>query len=420
MSMAPAFGAFERALAWRYVRARRAHGGVTLVASISFVGIMLAVAVLIIVMSVMNGFRTELLSRILGLNGHATVGTVAMGPDGIDRVRQSLARVPGVTHATPVIEGQVLASANGVSTGAYVRAMAPADLEHLSLVASAVTAGGLTAFAAEEPALILGDRLAESLGLMVGDVVTLIAPNGAVTPFGIAPRRKSYRVAGTFNIGMAEYDGAFMFMPLAEGQLFFNSPDRVSQFEVRVSHADAIAEVLPGLRAAAGPDAQISSWQDRNASFFNALKIERNVMRLILMLIVAIAAMNIIAGLVMLVKNKGRDIAILRTMGASRGAILRIFLMIGTGLGVTGAVAGLVVGVVFCANIAALQDLITRVFHVNVFSPDVYFLSHIPARIEWAETLGVVIWAGAMAMLATLPPALRASRIDPVEALRYE
>jgi lipoprotein-releasing system permease protein len=415
-----AFGTFERTLAWRYVRTKREHGGVTLVASISFIGIAMAVAVLIIVMSVMNGFRAELLNRIIGLNGHVYVSSQSIvGQGAIDVMAKRLAAVPTVTHVSPIIEGQVLAAANGQARGAIVRALRPQDLKALTIVSAHLTDGVLQGFGRPD-GVVLGDRLAERLGVRVGDAVTLVAPNGAVTPFGVAPRRKTYVVAATFNIGMADYDEAFVFMPLGEGQAFFNQYDRVDRFELRTTNPDDLSSALAGARRVAGAGAAVQAWTDMDPSFFNALQVERSAMRLILLLIVAIAAMNIISGLVMLVKNKGRDIAILRTMGASRAAILRIFLMIGTGIGLAGAAFGLVAGVVFCLNIAAIQDFITTTFGVNVFSPDVYFLSHIPAKIDWSEVIHVVLWAGGMAMVATLPPALRASRLDPVEALRYE
>jgi len=417
------FSRWERMVAGRYLRSKRREGGVAMIGVIAYVGIALAVAVLIIVMSVMNGFRTELLSRILGFNGHVFVASSpASGLDTVALTRQ-LSGLPGVVQAAPVIEGQVMAVGDGQVTGAIVRGVSRADLEATRLVADNVTPGGLEGWGEGEyggDRVLLGERLAASLGLRPGDPITLISPTGAATAFGDAPQRKTFIVSGLFSVGMSEYDQSFLYMPIEQAGLFFGREGAPDFIELRLSDPERAAEVKAQAAALAGPAASVSDWTERNAAFWGALKVERNVMRLILMMLVLIAAANIISGLIMLVKNKGRDIAILRTMGAGQGAILRIFFMAGAAVGVAGALTGLLLGVVFCTYIGPIQQAVEWVTGARVFASDVYYLSRIPARIDWAEVVLILGWSLAAAFLATLPPAWRASRLDPVEALRYE
>jgi len=420
---APPFGLWERMLAGRYLRAKRHQGGVALISIISFVGILLAVATLIIVMSVMNGFRSELLGRILGFQGHVFVtGGVLDGPER-DRAAARIVKVPGVTQAAPIIEAQAIAIGPSGITGALVRGIGPRDLADTKLVSGNITAGSLRAFGQGEyggDVIILGARLAQQLGVAPGDSLTLVSPAGGATAFGGTPLQKTYTVGATFQVGMSQYDQAYIYMPLSQAQLFFGREDTADAIEVRVKDPDHAARMKGAINKAAGPAALVSDWTQRDASFWGALKVERSVMRLILMLLVAIAAMNIISGLVMLVKNKGRDIAILRTMGAGQGSILRIFFMAGASIGALGTVAGLGLGVLFCIYIDPIQSLVEYVTGQAVFSSDVYYLSRIPAKVDWLEVLVIVSWALGMSFLATLPPAWRASRLDPVEALRYE
>jgi lipoprotein-releasing system permease protein len=420
---APPFGLWERMLAGRYLRAKRSQGGVALISVISFVGITLAVAVLIIVMSVMNGFRSELLSRILGFQGHVFVtGGVLDGPER-DRAAARILKVPGVTQAAPIIEAQAIAIGPSQITGAIVRGMTPADLRTTPLVAGNITHGDLKEFGAGEyggDVIVIGDRLAQALGVQTGEVITLISPSAGVTAFGGTPVQKAYTVGATFTVGMSQYDQAYIYMPLAQAQLFFGREDTADAIEVRLKDPDRAAVMKAAINKAAGPAAIVNDWTQRDSSFWGALKVERSVMRLILMLLVAIAAMNIISGLVMLVKNKGRDIAILRTMGAGQGAIMRIFFMAGAAVGVLGTIAGLAIGALFCIYIQPIQNFLEWVTGTSLFSADVYFLTHIPAKIDWGEVALVTGWGLFMSFVATLPPAWRASRIDPVEALRYE
>jgi lipoprotein-releasing system permease protein len=410
-------------LAGRYLRAKRSQGGVALISIISFIGIMLAVAVLIIVMSVMNGFRAELLSRILGFNGHLFVtGAVLDGPERDAAVARIL-QVPRVTQAAPVIEAQAIAMGPTQITGAIVRGMRPQDVAATKLVAGNMTQGSLRGFGQGEyggDLIILGERLAQQLGVRPGDQLSLISPSGGATAFGGTPLQKAYTVGGTFTVGMSQYDQAYIYMPLEQAQLFFGRDAGADMIEVKVENPDEAIALKSAVQRAAGPTALVGDWTQRDTSFWGALKVERNVMRLILGLLIVIAALNIISGLVMLVKNKTRDIAILRTMGAGQGSVLRIFFMTGAAIGAAGTLAGLGLGVLFSVYIGEIQGLVERATGQTVFSSDVYFLSRLPAKVDWGEVTGILIFSLAMSCLWTLPPAWRASRLDPVEALRYE
>lgn len=419
---APPFSAWERAVAGRYLRAKRHEGGVALISVISFIGITLAVAVLIIVMSVMNGFRTELLNRILGFNGHVFVAGSVLNNPARDAAIARLRAVPGVEIVQPIVEQQVLVQ-GAATSGAYLRGVRPEDLRATPLIAGNIRSGSLEGFGAGEyggDLIAVGQRLADAMGVRAGDALTLTSPSGLATAFGSAPRQKTYTVGAVFEAGMSEYDGAFIFMPLAQAQAFAGRGEGVDFIEVRMDDPDAVDALRPALERAAGREAVVSDWRDRNSSFFEALAIERNVMRLILMLLVLIAALNIISGLVMLVKNKGRDIAILRTMGATQSSILRIFLMAGASIGAAGTLTGFAIGALFCIYIGPIQEFVEFVFNVQVFNAEQYFLSSLPADIEWPEVAGIVFWSLLASVLATLPPAWRASRLDPVEGLRNE
>jgi lipoprotein-releasing system permease protein len=412
------FGAVERMIAFRYLRARRQEGFVSVIAAFSLLGIALGVATLIIVMSVMNGFRADLLARILGLNGDLGVYAAAGPLGGFDAAADKVARVKGVTAAIPVIEGQVMATTELGAAGALVRGMRPADLRAVPLVARHIVAGSLAGFG--DDGIAVGARLARRLGATVGGPLTVISPQGTATAFGTMPRIKTYRVAALFDVGMYEYDNSFIYAPLAAAQLFFQLPDAVTNLEVFVADPDRVHAAATRIRAALDRPLRIVDWQQANSSLFNAVEIERNVMFLILTLIILVAAFNIISSMIMMVKDKGRDIAILRTMGASRGMVLRIFMLSGASIGITGTAAGLVLGIVITRNLEAIRMFLQRVLHTDLFSAEIYFFTRIPARIDGNEVAAVVIMALALSFLATLYPSWRAARLDPVEALRYE
>jgi lipoprotein-releasing system permease protein len=413
------FSGFEWMVALRYLKPRRKEAFVSVISILSLIGIALGVATLIIVMSVMNGFRAELLGRILGLNGHLIVQSLNGSIPDYDALAGRLRMIPGVTNATPIIEGQVLVNAEGSSFGALVRGLESDDLKKLTTVSSTLSAGAMEAFD-EGDSVIIGARLADRLGLAPGMMVTLVAPKGAVTPFGTTPRVKAYRVAGTFRVGMSEYDQTFIFMPLMEAQLFFGIENAVQGIELMVTQPDQVAAWRSQVGQVVGPGARLIDWQQMNSSLFGALTVERNVMFLILTMIILVAALNIISGLIMLVKDKGGDIAILRTMGATKGAVMRVFFIAGASIGVSGTIAGLIIGVVFCANIENIRQFLSRVTGTTLFDPTIYFLSQMPAKIDPSDVIFVVLMALSLSFLATLLPSWRAARLDPVEALRYE
>jgi len=412
------FNAFERMVAFRYLRARRQEGFVSVIAIFSLLGIALGVATLIIVMSVMNGFRADLLARILGLNGDLGVYALSGGLADFDAAAEKIREVPGVLRVTPLVEGQVMATSEGGASGALIRGIRQEDLRSLPLLADHVIQGSLADFSGDGVAV--GDRLARRLGVTVGSPITVISPQGTATAFGTMPRIKTYQVAALFNVGMYEYDNSFIYAPLAAAQLFFRLPDQVSSLEVFVADPDRVREEGRQIAAALGGHARIVSWQQANSSLFNAVEIERNVMFLILTLIILVAAFNIISSMIMMVKDKGRDIAILRTMGASRAMILRIFMLSGASIGVVGTLAGFVLGVVFTNNIEAIRQFIQKIIGTDLFAAEIYFFTRIPARIDSSEVAAVVIMALMLSFLATLYPSWRAARLDPVEALRYE
>ncbi|MBN8920256.1 MAG: lipoprotein-releasing ABC transporter permease subunit [Rhizobiales bacterium] len=413
------FAPFEWMLSLRYLRARRKEGFISVIAGFSFLGIMLGVATLIIVMAVMNGFRKELLSKILGLNGHLLVQPIESPLTDWREVAERIAKADGITLVVPLVEGQALASSPTNAGGVLVRGVRVEDLKRLPSIAGNIRQGSLDGFD-EGQGVAIGKRLADQLSLRAGDNITLVAPRGAVTAMGTVPRIKAYRVAAVFEIGMSEYDAAFVYMPLAEAQAYFNRSGDVTAIDVYTSDPDKIERWRKNVQESAGRPIFIIDWRQRNATFFSALQVERNVMFLILTLIVLVAALNIISGLIMLVKDKGRDIAILRTMGATQGAVLRIFLITGASIGVVGTLVGFIVGLVVCLNVESIRQFLSWLTSTELFSPELYFLSRLPAEMDTGETTAVVVMALTLSLLATLYPAWRAARLDPVEALRYE
>ena len=412
------FDAFERMVAFRYLRARRKEGFISVIAGFSLLGIGLGVATLIVVMAVMNGFRQELLSRILGINGHIGVYGPSVTLADYDPMADRIRGLPGVTRVIPMVEGQVMVTTSSAATGAMVRGVRPADLMGREIFTRNLH-GSAANFSGNDTVMI-GRRMAEKLGVGVGDSLTLISPKGIATAFGTVPRMRAFRVVATFDVGMYEYDSGFVFMPLEAAQTYFAMPGQVSQIEVFVDNPDHVVDTKLDIFRALGGSIRIYDWQHANASFFNAIQVERNVMFLILTLIIIVAAFNIISSLIMLVKDKGADIAILRTMGATRGMIMRIFFLAGASVGVVGTVFGTLLGVGFASHIEQIRQFIQSIIGRDLFAAEIYFLTQLPARVEPGEVMSVVLMALGLSFAATIYPSWRAAKLDPVEALRYE
>ena len=413
------FSKFERMVAGRYLRAKRKEGFISVITGFAFTGIALGVATLIIVTSVMNGFKAELLNRILGINGHISIVSSAGFPfNNYKKAVSDLQSIDEIELVLPLIEKQLLISSGKSAEGAMVRGINSDDILKKKVMRDGFATIDMAEFKGD--VVVLGDKLARKLGVYINDEITLISPNGKVTAFGTVPRIKAYRVIGMFNMGMYEYDANYVFMPLEAAQTYFGLKDAVSVIDVSLKDENDLVKVRDMLKKSVSLEAYVYDWKQTNAAFFNAIDVERNVMFLILTLIILVAAFNIITGLIMLVKDKSRDVAVLRTMGATRAMIMRIFFMDGAFIGVVGTAFGVIFGLLFCHNIENIRQFLQNLSGRELFSSEIYFLSQLPAKVDNMEVLLVVAITLVLSFLATIYPAYRASKFNPAEALRYE
>lgn len=413
------FSSFEWMVALRYLKSRRGDGFISMIAGFSLVGIALGVAVLIVVMAVMNGFRQELLERILGLNGHAAVVGYGGTIENYDDLSGRISVIDGVVSVTPLVEGQVMATNGDRAAGAVLRGMKAENMLAHEHISPNLVAGSLDGFG-DEPTVVMGYRLARQLGLEVGSSVTLISPQGTQTPFGTAPRMQAFRLIATFEVGVYDYDNLFVYLPLIDAQIYYRLEDTVTGIEVFLEDPDDMEPSLEKIKDQIIGVGVVTDWRQMNQSLFSALKVERNVMFLILTLIIIVAVFNIISSLIMLVKDKSRDVAILRTMGASRGSVMKIFIISGASIGVLGTFLGVALGLTLAVNIDAIQQALGALTGTDLWNPEIRFLAEMPAEIKASEVLTTVLIALGLSLAATLPPSYRAAKLDPVEVLRSE
>jgi len=413
------FTPFERMMAFRYLRARKSESFVSVISAFSFLGIMLGVATLIIVMAVMNGFRSELTGRILGLNGHMNIVSQSGTLRDYDSIINDIQQAQGLTAILPQIEKQALFSVRGASTGVMVRGLTQETFQAKPVLNESLIQGDMSAFNAGN-GVIIGRELARRYRLFPGDEIVMLSPQGKASPFGTIPRSRRFEVSAIFDVEMYEYNQGFVFIPLTAAQQFFDLKNAVNTIEIFTEDPQKTITYIEDILSKIPPSMRVYDWRQSNGSFFNALQVERNVMFLILTLIILVAAFNIISSMIMLVKDKARDIAILRTMGASRQSMLKIFILTGGMIGVAGTLAGTALGISFALNIETIRQALQSLTGTELFSAEIYFLTQLPAQINWNEVISVIIMALSISLLATLYPAWRAAKLDPVEVLRYE
>ncbi|PHR93391.1 MAG: lipoprotein-releasing system transmembrane subunit LolC [Robiginitomaculum sp.] len=422
---APPFGKFERKLSMRYLGARKSEGGVGLISVLSFLCIMLAIFAMVTIMSIMNGFRETTLALTLGTDGHMYVASAQANPpeDQIEDLRARVQSVTGVDIAFPFTQHETFIQASGRNAGARVVGIANRHLQSMTLISENLIVGDLNSFGTGlngGDKIIIGIGMANGLGLTVGDKLTIYSPILKTTPFGSRPVFKAYEIGGVFDTGLVLADSMNVYMPLEQAELFFQQGRAASEIQLRLEDPDMIHALKPLIREAAGVPIFVLTWEDKNSGFATALRTEQIAMRFIFMIVVVIAVFPVLAAMIMLVKNKGKDIAILRTIGATSSSVMRVFLMSGAMIGVLGTFAGVVLGILFCINIGFVQSIIEAITGTDLFPPEAYGIDHLPVKIVPLEVFWVSFWGFLVSALATFFPALTASKIDPVEALRYE
>ena len=410
------FASFEWKIAFRYLRSKKKEGFISIISLFSLLGIMLGVATLIIVLAVMNGFRSELLDKILCVYGHITIQSYSSDIAFYDQIRDDIELIDNVYSVVPTIYSQVMVSSGEQTAGSIVKAIDYNDISNIPKIDQSLDLDSYS----EIEGLLIGSGMSRNLMLGIGDALTLISPKGSQTPFGTTPRIKSYPITGIFNIGMSEYDSNFVYMPLKEAQKYFSKKDKVNTIEIFLDKPEELDPALIKIREIVDGVGYVSSWKEQNKTFFTALEVERDLMFIIVSLIVLVAGLNIISSLIMLVKDKNSDIAILRTIGASKSSIIRIFFISGSSIGVAGTALGVIIGVIFCKNIDAIRLFISKITGTELFSPEMYYLAKLPAEIDNYELLSVITMALSFSILASIYPSWKASKIDPVEVLRNE